>query len=66
MLVLLVVVKASMYLGVYLHDKQKMLDGTITVDETSDEKIVWNIKYDGDPYELQKRDTVTFKIKVKG
>ena len=41
-------------------------DGTITVDQTSDDKIIWNIKYDGDPYELQKKKTVTFKIRTKG
>lgn len=41
-------------------------DGTITVDMTDDNKIVWNIDYDGDPYELQKKKTVTFKIRTKG
>lgn len=41
-------------------------DGTITIDLTGDNKIIWNIDYDGDPYELQKKKTVTFKIKVKG
>ena len=41
-------------------------DGTITVDMTDDNKIIWNIDYDGDPYELQKKKTVTFKIRTKG
>lgn len=41
-------------------------DGTITVDMTDDNKIFWNIDYDGDPYELQKKKTVTFKIRTKG
>ena len=41
-------------------------DGTITIDLTGDNKIIWNINYDGDPYELQKKKTVTFKIRVKG
>ena len=42
------------------------VDGTITVDMSDDNKIIWKINYDGDPYELQERDKVTFKIEKKG
>lgn len=43
----------------------RQADGIITVDLSEDRKIVWNIAYNGDPYELQKKKTVTFKIQVK-
>lgn len=40
------------------------VDGTMTIRE-DDEKIKWELHYNGDPYEINKKRTVTFKIKVE-
>lgn len=36
-------------------------DGKLIITET-ESKIVWTLQYDGDPYTIKDKDTVTFKV----
>ena len=42
----------------------KAYDGTMLIENNNDdEKTMWTLQYDGDPYEIPKKKSVRFKIK---
>ena len=43
----------------------KHYDGYFEIDDSSTEKTVWMLRYDGDPEEIKKHKELIFKVDVK-